>query len=167
MGRPSKYSSELAAKICEQLAGGHSLISICEADDMPGIATVLRWLPLHKEFREDYARARETWAEFEFENMMRIADTPLEGTKTKVSEEGVEVTTEDMLGHRSLQVATRKWVLARMAPKKYGDKILQELTGADGAPLFSDEERDKRLAALLDRIAQNKPTEPTDASDLA
>ena len=34
-----------------------------------------------------------------------------------------------------MQIDARKWVLARMNPKKYGDKFTQELTGADGGPV--------------------------------
>jgi hypothetical protein len=30
-----------------------------------------------------------------------------------------------MIEHRRLQVDARKWILARMDPKKYGDKIEQ------------------------------------------
>src|SRR5258708_21712114 len=32
-------------------------------------------------------------------------------------------------------VDARKWLMSKMAPKKYGDKITQEVTGKDGAAL--------------------------------
>ncbi|RAP72956.1 putative ubiquitin carboxyl-terminal hydrolase 35 [Candidatus Erwinia dacicola] len=34
-----------------------------------------------------------------------------------------------------LQVDTRKWILSRMAPKKYGDKITNEIVGKDGGAI--------------------------------
>jgi hypothetical protein len=34
-------------------------------------------------------------------------------------------------------IDTRKWILAKMAPKKYGDKVIQELSGPDGGPIQS------------------------------
>lgn len=70
---------------------------------------------------------------------MAIADTPLEGEKTEEgsTEKGSFSKTirGDMIEHRRLQVDTRKWALARMFPKKYGDRINQQLTGADGETL--------------------------------
>jgi len=33
------------------------------------------------------------------------------------------VTTEDMLGHRKLQIETRLKLLAKWNPKKYGDRV--------------------------------------------
>ena len=38
-----------------------------------------------------------------------------------------------MLGHRKLQIDTRKWMLSKMLPKIYGDKL--ELTGDKENPL--------------------------------
>ena len=35
-----------------------------------------------------------------------------------------------------LRVDTRKWIMSKLAPKKYGDKVTQELTGKDGAELI-------------------------------
>jgi acyl-CoA thioesterase FadM len=39
------------------------------------------------------------------------------------------------IARAKLQVDTRKWIMSKMAPKKYGEKIQQELTGPDGKPL--------------------------------
>lgn len=55
--------------------------------------------------------------------MQKIADTPLLGVKTKTGPNGVEITEGDMIEHRKLQVDTRKWLLARLAAKTYGDRL--------------------------------------------
>ena len=57
-GRPSRYTSELAAVICERLAEGETLRSICRDDKMPDKATVLRWLgdKAKTDFRDQYAQ---------------------------------------------------------------------------------------------------------------
>lgn len=34
-----------------------------------------------------------------------------------------------------LRVDARKWLLSKMAPKKYGDKVTQEHTGANGGAI--------------------------------
>lgn len=171
MGRPSKYSPEITNEICLRLASGRSLLSICDDDDMPHRDSVFVWLGKHKEFADNYARAREAWAEYEFENMMLIADTPKEGRRTKENDDGTEIVYEDMLGHRNLQVSTRKWILERMNARKYGQLIKNEVTNPDGSLRGMSEEQ---AAAKLDLLARTLTTRldaklngEDDGSDLA
>ena len=112
-GRPSDYLPEVAADICSLLADGESLRKVCDRPGMPNKATVFRWLAQHEEFRDQYAKATETRADAIFEEMFDIAD--------KVAEEAAAV------GKARLRIDTRKWALARMNPKKYGDKVSQEI----------------------------------------
>ena len=135
MGRPSEFTQETADIICERIADGESLRAICSEDEMPNKATIFRWLAANESFSDQYARARETQADSLFDEILTIADTPMEGTKTKVTANGTEITTGDMIEHRRLQVDARKWMAGKLRPKKYGEKITQELTGADGAAL--------------------------------
>ncbi len=112
-GRPSDYLPEVAADICSLLAEGESLRKVCERPGMPNKATVFRWLAQHEEFRDQYAKATETRADAIFEGMFDIADS--------VTEEAAAV------AKARLRIDTRKWALARMNPKKYGDKVSQEI----------------------------------------
>lgn len=146
MGRPSEYTPRVAAIICERLADGESLRTICRDESLPDRSTVFRWLARQDEegettyadFRDQYARAREAQADALFEDIVEIADTPQLGVKTKTNEKGETETTEaDMIEHRRLRVDARKWVAARLAPKKYGDKVMAEVTGKDGKDLPS------------------------------
>ncbi len=41
----------------------------------------------------------------------------------------------DVNAHIKLQVDTRKWLLSKVMPKVYGDKVTQEHTGADGGAI--------------------------------
>jgi hypothetical protein len=53
-----------------------------------------------------------------------VADTPRVGKKVKTFADGSqEVTEGDMVDRSRLMVDTRKWLLSKMFPKKYGDKI--------------------------------------------
>ncbi|CAL8974463.1 hypothetical protein RHODGE_RHODGE_03315 [Rhodoplanes serenus] len=126
MGRPSEFTAEIAEAICERLSDGQSLRVICAASDMPAASTVFRWLQQHSDFREQYARAREAQADHMAEEILAIADTPQEGERREESKDGVKIVRDDMLGHRRLQVDARKWLMARIAPKKYGDKLVHE-----------------------------------------
>lgn len=149
IGRPSVYSEQIAEIICSRIAGGESLITICKDDDMPSERSVFRWLsdPARSAFRQDYERARETWADAMLERMLAIAD---DGTNdTARDEEGREKVNHDHIARSKLRVDTLKWAMARMAPKRYGDKL--DLTVDDKR--LDPDERDAKIADLLGRAA--------------
>lgn len=135
IGRPSKFSQATADTICERLADAKSLRSICLDETMPSAATVCRWLAdeRYSSFREQYTRAREAQADAIFDEILHIADTQVEGERIKIDADGnEEITREDMLGHRRLQIDARKWMAGKLAPKKYGDKLeLDHKTGGE------------------------------------
>lgn len=112
-GRPSDYLPEVADDICALLASGESLVKVCKRPGMPDKSTVFRWMAAHEDFRDKYAKATEARADSIFEEIFDIADT--------VAEEAAAV------GKARLRIDTRKWALARMNPKKYGDKGSQEI----------------------------------------
>jgi hypothetical protein len=116
--RSVEYSPEITAAICEQLAEGKSLRSICEQPDMPCRTTIVRWLVAHEDFRLNYHRAREVGFDHFAEGLMRRA--------TDV--------TPDMVQSVRLEVDTGKWLLSKMS-KRYNDRIVQEHTGPDGGAL--------------------------------
>jgi hypothetical protein len=137
-GRPTDYSTDLANEICARIAEGESLRSICRCDGMPNIRSVMRWLGIHSEFSQQYARAREAQAESMFEEMLEIADDGsndwMERTG-KDGETGDKVVDHEHVSRSKLRVDTRKWMLARMAPKKYGDATNIKLSGDAENPL--------------------------------
>src|SRR5271156_862254 len=124
IGRPSLFNTELGDAICNRIADGESLRAICGEADMPDKATVFRWLlaEQHKDFCNQYSRARDVQADVIFDEMLDIADTPVVGLKTISKPTGLETVEDDMIDHRRLQIETRKWLLGKMAPKKYSDK---------------------------------------------
>ena len=137
MGRPSDYSVEITTAICIRLGLGESLREICRDSGMPDKTTVLRWLATHAAFRTQYASAREAQADYYAEEIIEISDDASNDwmTRNRGDGETEEVENKEVLARSRLRVDTRKWLMARMAPKKYGDRIVQEVTGADGAPL--------------------------------
>lgn len=135
--RKCVYDAEkLKPIILNRLEAGDSLHTIAKTEGMPSPATVCDWLAKDSLFAEQYARAREAQADKMAAEILAIADTPVIGVKTKTNEKGeVETTEGDMIEHRRLQVDARKWLAARMAPKKYGDKVENTVTGPDGGPV--------------------------------
>jgi hypothetical protein len=116
VGRPTLYTNELAAFICAEMASGRSLRSICGDAGMPGMTTVFRWLADNQEFREQYAQAQEQRTAAMAEEIIDIADFE--------NEEDVQ--------RAKLRIDTRKWLMSKMAPKKYGDRSQMELSGPQG-----------------------------------
>jgi hypothetical protein len=128
-GRPTVFTNVKADTICERLAEGESLRSICSDEDMPPESTVRRWAldDVHG-FSARYTRARELGYHALADEIVHISNTPQVGTKTKTDEDGkVETTEGDMIEHRRLQVDARKWYLSKVLPKVYGDKSSIEL----------------------------------------
>ncbi|WP_448970276.1 terminase small subunit-like protein [Neisseria sp.] len=115
-GRPSKYSDEMAEKICELIANGMSLRTVCLQEGMPSAVTVCKWLSENQEFSKQYARAREEQAVSFADEIISIADS-VEPDSAAVAK-------------AKLQIDSRKWLAAKMAPKKYGDKVEQQITGS-------------------------------------
>lgn len=136
LGRPTTFNEALGLQICERLASGESLRSICKQDEFPSKSTVLKWIldGNHKEFADQYAKARELQAEIWADEIVEISDTPQKGIINKLGPDGsiIETREEDMLGHRRLQVDTRKWYLSKILPKKFGEKQSVAITDAEG-----------------------------------
>jgi hypothetical protein len=132
MARPSIYSEELAGKICERLASGESLRSICRDDDMPNISSVFLWLTKWPAFSEQYARARQHQSEAYFEEMQEIATNA----------------TPALANVAKLQVDVLKWQMAKMAPKRFGDHNKYVVSGPDDGPVKVELAPDQAARAL-------------------
>ena len=127
-GRPTKYNQKLVTVICERIANGESLRKICQDDDMPNKNNVRLWLKKYKEFRAQYARARDEQADFYAEEIIEIADDSSNDTKkiTKGDKE-IEVVSHENVNRSKLRVDARKWIASKLKPKKYGDRVEHDL----------------------------------------
>lgn len=133
-GRPTKFTQQLAHSICERIADGESLRSICRDDTMPAKSTVMAWLAddAHQEFRTKYALAREIQADGFVDEMVEIADDGTNDWMEKRSAEG-DVTgyqeNGEALRRSQLRILTRQWIAEKLKPKKYGAKVDLNLDG--------------------------------------
>lgn len=113
-GRPTIYSDEIAETICDLIASGESLVSICKSsDDLPGIRTVLRWAKENADFGMKYAGAREAQAEVMDDKILTAAD------EAEIDPQAARV-----------RIEAYKWRAAKLAPKSYGDNS-RHLLGSD------------------------------------
>jgi hypothetical protein len=103
---------------------GESLRAILKDSDMPSTSTFYIWLDSDKKKSKQYARATSIRADILFDEIINIADTTEEGVVIETDDHGrTKEKKGDMLGHRKLQIDARKWILSKLNPKKYGDKI--------------------------------------------
>ena len=117
-----KQKAEAITLICNRLSQGESLRKVCKDKDLPCRDAFYRWIDANKEFEDQYARAIKDRADNIFEDILEIADD----------------STGDY--HRDrLRVDSRKWMLGKMNPKKYGDKNTTDLNVNIEQPLFPDD----------------------------
>lgn len=92
---------------------------------------VMRWLREHGSFRDQYAIAREDMLEYWSDEIIEIAD---DGSNDYIESTGKDGSTEEVLNSEHitrsrLRVDTRKWLMSKLAPKKYGDRTAVEHSG--------------------------------------
>lgn len=104
VGRPSLYSEELTDEICDRIATGQSLRTICAEESMPEIRTITRWLDKYDEFVHKYARARELQADYYAAEIIDIADTETDAQKARN------------------RILARQWYASKMNGR-YSDKV--------------------------------------------
>jgi hypothetical protein len=132
MGRRSTFTQEIADEICERLSKGEPLAQICRDEHMPASRTVSDWKAEHERFAADFARARDDGFDAIALQCLEIADET--SSDTIKTEDGERPNTE-WISRSKLRVETRLKLLAKWDPKRYGEKLQAELTGANGGPI--------------------------------
>ncbi len=140
-GRPTIFTQELGDEICFQLAQGISLRTVCKAENMPHISSIFNWFRTQPGFVEQYARAKEESADALAEEIMDISDEALPESKSgDAKRAGAKVQA------MRLRVDTRKWIMSKMKPKKYGDKLDLSNNGKDfPTPIYGGKSDDKAI----------------------
>ncbi len=118
MPKPSEYNQDIAAELCQRLAVGESVNSICKDKKMPCRKTIYNWLFRYPEFVGMYDRAKLDSADALAEQIQEIADNP-----------------NGDVNRDRLRIDSRKWIAAKLKAKKYGDKVQNEVSGPDGEPI--------------------------------
>lgn len=131
-----EWTPILEQSILLRIAHGESVRQIAQDSAMPASSTIYEHLIESKEFAEQYARAREAQMESMADEILAIADDSTNDTMTiKRGDLETEVADNEWINRSRLRVDTRKWLMGKLAPKKYGEKIQSEHTGKDGGPI--------------------------------
>jgi hypothetical protein len=112
------WDDALIAQLCDEIAGGRAIHEIAETESWcPGEASIYRHMAKDEAFRSAISSARAAQQEREADECIRMAD---------------QATPEDWQVVK-LRIWARQWRAAKLAPKKYGDKL--ELSGDEKSPL--------------------------------
>jgi hypothetical protein len=84
---------------------------------MPSRTTVFEWLDNNTDFQDRYTRARMAQADTYADEIVDLADAAEDHNKAP------------------LQIDARKWTAAKLRPSRYSERLLNEHTGKDGAPI--------------------------------
>ena len=142
----------IMSALMPMLQDGMSLTAACGlVPDAPPSSQILDWISTEPALAEQYALAREAGYKIIADEILAIADENYTTVEEDVLDEsGSPVMNAD--GHRlqrsikvplsnegiarnRLRIDSRKWMLSKMLPKVYGDKIQTEHTGPNGGPV--------------------------------
>jgi len=152
---PVTYSRTLALVIMDRIASGEALDDICSEPGMPPSTVVRRWVYEDKDgLGGEFLRAKQLSAERLADQLLKIADAPPPRLATGAIDYG-------SVHLARLQIETRKWLLTKLLPRMYGDKV-QVSGDPDGAAIkISDTDRAARIDAIL-RAAEARLIEVAD-----
>ena len=148
--KPFKRSRALGDRICRRLEQGMSLRKACagEIDS----AAILRWVRDSSEFAQQYARAREIGWLGKTDRILELAD------------EAHEAAFDPDFGQQRIaacrfEVDTLKWMLTKMLPKVYGEKVGVQVLAtpspetAAAPPAIAADEAEHIIASIAERQA--------------
>lgn len=134
------FDQDKADKVCIALEDGASLRKAAESVGTTH-STILAWAKENEAFANQYMRAREVGYKLLADEIIDIADEK----EVQVRYDG-EDTTLDLsptaIARNRLRVDTRKWMLSKMLPKIYGDKLA----------IGGDEDNPIRVATRIELI---------------
>jgi hypothetical protein len=81
-----------------------------------GASTWIDWVTADRELNERYARAREGLLDAMVDQILTLADSPVPTLDNGATDPG-------MVRQRQLQIDARRWILSKLAPNKYGDRL--------------------------------------------
>jgi hypothetical protein len=129
--RPAEFTDEIFQEVCDRMAGGQGLRKICDDPNMPSRQTFLRWIEKDTGRQTRYQAAREALMDWYAEEILEIA---WDSSKDTIPGDGKKPPRCDneWVNRSRLKVDTLKFLMAKLHPRRYGDKLpetVEEKTG--------------------------------------
>lgn len=151
VGRPSGnpvWHPEWREEFLRRIESGRSARDVSDDADMPDRKVIWEKLDTEEDFAQRYARACEARADAIFEECFDIAD---DGSNDWMGENDPDnpgyAFNGEHVQRSKLRIETRKWAVAKLAPKKYGEKL-----AVDATVQVSEMPEEERLAKLVAQI---------------
>lgn len=181
-GRPSKFTPKLVDEILLLISEGHSERSIF--DNNPNLPAWRNWFAYKSrnkdpEFHQRYAYAREAkytaWEHKILERALDDSRDTLENEVSYVKKNGEVITKTERRSDNTavnrdrLVVDSMKWIMSKLMPNTYGDKLTTEHTGANGGPIQYSQLVDKPKTETVEqwqaRVAKQIAAKPIVSTD--
>ena len=162
IGRPSKYTPELAAEICERLGNGEPLRQICRDDHMPAWQKIYEWMGKDDALGERgtglsgaIARAREVGQDAIAE---QIWLDMIQEPERILSEGGGRIDPGYVQWQKAKAEIGLK-LLAKWNPKRYGDRVALAGDADNPIKIEAETQADRLINALLQNAELRKQSE--------
>lgn len=147
-GEIKAYRLSCVEIVCAAIAtSDKGLRRICDArkvedPNFPSKSTVLRWFDEDHELADLYARGKALQADHIFDQILEIADDSSEdeifvGEDDESGASGKRVMNSEFVQRSKLRIDARKWVVSKLLPKKYGDRIEEKESAESYADAFA------------------------------
>lgn len=123
---------DLVLAICSIIEDGDSLRTALKELALSS-SSFFKWIKDNNELAKRYAGACDIRADLIFEEIIEIADT--DDDITYYDNHGNQKIDWGKVQRNKTQIDARKWILAKMKPKKYGDAATLKLADNNGDAL--------------------------------
>ena len=124
-----------------------------------GASTWIDWVTADRELNERYARAREGLLDAMVDQILTLADSPVPTLDNGATDPG-------MVRQRQLQIDARRWILSKLAPNKYGDRLDVSVTDNRISITGALQAAQSRLVDIVDATPRLAPPDADrDADD--
>jgi hypothetical protein len=149
------FAPDLILTICLRTAEGESMRAICRDPEMPSRTRLQKELLENAGFAAQYAVARELLYQGWADEILEISDDGTTDYITKVGRNGheYEAVDQEHIQRSRLRVDSRKWMLSKLLPKQFGDKVEHEHGGEVAHRVditgLSEREKMRRFALFM------------------
>jgi len=121
----SLFDEPVFNEVCRRLARGEPFASITLEENMPTYDVLHTWIKEDSHREQRYVQARLEYADSLAEQIVIIADSPH------------NINPEYNMWSK-LRIDARKWTAAKLRPNRWGDRVINEHSGLNGAPILNE-----------------------------
>lgn len=164
-GRVRTYSNSFLQTICDRIANGETYMAMERKGEAPDWATFYRRMNQSSDLRSAYAAAQQARTARWAEELTEISDDGTNDYVIRIGRNGkaYEALNDEHVRRSTLRVDTRKFLLSKLMPRVYGDRI--EHTGAGGGPIEHHHTVSAAMTQTLGNLRRRLPRpEPIDVT---